>query len=72
MGSYTFSDLGNGRTKVQYKLAIDPGFKVPGMIKTAVTKLIVSTALNELRKQVEKLATRAAFHASENKGGGLV
>jgi len=65
VGSYTFSDLGNGRTKVNYKLAIDPGFNVPRMIKTPATKLIVGTALNELRKQVEKPATKAAFLASK-------
>mgnify|MGYP003692591501 CR=1 FL=1 len=67
LGSYTFEDIGDGRTRVQYKLAIDPGFNVPSMIKKPATKLIVSTALNELRKHTEKPATKAALKAS--KGG---
>ena len=62
VGSYTFDAVDGGkRTRVTYKLALDPGFPIPGMIKKASTKLIVSTALNDLRKHTEKPATKAAF-----------
>ena len=46
------------RTWVTYKLALDPGFSIPSMIKKASTKLIVSTALSDLRKYTEKPATK--------------
>lgn len=58
IGSYEFESLGEGRTRIKYKLAIDPGFPLPGMVKQASAKLIVSTALNELRKHTEKEETR--------------
>jgi uncharacterized membrane protein len=58
IGSYEFESVGEGRTRVRYKLAIDPGFPLPGMVKQASAKLIVSTALNELRKHTEKEETR--------------
>ena len=58
IGSYEFESLGEGRTQVRYRLAIDPGFPLPGMVKQASAKLIVSTALNELRKHTEKEETR--------------
>ena len=62
VGSYSFEALDGGkRTRVTYKLALDPGFPIPGMIKKASTKLIVSTALNDLRKHIEKPATKALF-----------
>jgi len=60
VGYYSFEALDGGkRTRVTYKLALDPGFPIPGMIKKASTKLIVSTALNDLRKHIEKPATKA-------------
>ena len=57
VGSYTFEALDGGkRTRVTYKLALDPGFSIPSMIKKASTKLIVSTALSDLRKYTERTA----------------
>ena len=42
VGSYSFAPLDGGkRTRVTYKLALDPGFSIPSMIKKASTKLIV-------------------------------
>ena len=59
VGSYSFEALDGGkRTRVTYKLALDPGFSIPSMIKKASTKLIVSTALSDLRKYTEKPATK--------------
>ena len=61
IGSYEFEKVGEERTSIRYKLAIDPGFPLPGMVKQASAKLIVSTALNELRKHTEKEETRASL-----------
>ena len=58
IGSYEFERVGDSQTRIRYQLAIDPGFPLPGMVKQASAKLIVSTALNELRKHTEKDATR--------------
>jgi uncharacterized membrane protein len=58
IGSYEFERVGDSQTRIRYQLAIDPGFPLPGMVKQASAKLIVSTALNELRKHTEKEATR--------------
>jgi uncharacterized membrane protein len=55
VGSYTFEAIDGGkRTRVTYKLSLDPGFPIPNMIKKASTKLIVGTALSDLRKFTEK------------------
>jgi hypothetical protein len=55
VGSYTFDAIDGGkRTRVTYKLSLDPGFPIPNMIKKASTKLIVGTALSDLRKFTEK------------------
>ena len=60
VGSYTFAPLDGGkRTRVTYQLALDPGFSIPSMIKKASTKLIVTTALSDLRKYTEKPSTKA-------------
>ena len=59
VGSYTFDAIDGGkRTRVTYKLALDPGFSTPSMIKKATTKLIVGTALSDLRKYTEKPDTQ--------------
>lgn len=58
---------------MRYKLAIDPGFPLPGMVKQASAKLIVSTALNELRKHTEKEETRRMMRevaGGRQMGGG--
>ena len=55
VGSYTFDAIDGGkRTRVTYRLSLDPGFPIPHMIKKASTKLIVDTALSDLRKFTEK------------------
>ena len=51
-GSYSFDEF-DDVTEVNYELAMDPGFKVPGMLKRQAQKAIVSTALNDLKKRVE-------------------
>lgn len=51
-GSYTFDEF-DDVTEVQYETAIDPGFKVPGMLKRQAEKQIVKGALEDLKKRVE-------------------
>jgi uncharacterized membrane protein len=51
-GSYRFDDFGDV-TEVQYETAIDPGFKVPGMLKRQAERQIVKGALEDLKKRVE-------------------
>lgn len=51
-GSYKFDEF-DDVTEVQYETAIDPGFKVPGMLKRQAEKQIVKGALEDLKKRVE-------------------
>jgi len=51
-GSYTFDEFGDV-TDVSYETKIDPGFKIPSMLKRQAEKLIVRGALQELKKRVE-------------------
>ena len=51
-GSYRFDEF-DDVTEVQYETAIDPGFKVPGMLKRQAEKQIVKGALEDLKKRVE-------------------
>jgi uncharacterized membrane protein len=51
-GSYRFDEF-DDVTEVQYEMAIDPGFKVPGMLKRQAEKQIVKSALADLKKRVE-------------------
>jgi uncharacterized membrane protein len=72
VGSYTFAPLDGGkRTRVTYQLALDPGFSIPSMIKKASTKLIVTTALSDLRKYTEKPSTKALVKSLVDKQEAL-
>ncbi len=51
-GSYTLEESG-GSTKVTYEYSIDPGFAVPGFMMRQGVKVMVSTALNDLKKTAE-------------------
>ena len=51
-GAYTFEDLGEGRTRVTYENAVDPGFFVPGPVR----KKIAESAVNDLLKQLKARA----------------
>lgn len=55
-GSYELAEAGEGRTKVSYHLELEPGFKVPSMIRRQGEKRIVKTALHGLKQRVESLA----------------
>ena len=52
-GAYSLRDLGGGRTEVTYRLALDVSIPLIGMIKRKAEKIIIDTALKELKKRVE-------------------
>jgi len=52
-GSYTLRDLGDGSTEVTYVLVVDLGIPMLGMFKRKAEKVIMDTALKELKKRVE-------------------
>jgi uncharacterized membrane protein len=51
-GSYTLVEQG-GRTEVTYSITIDLSIPMLGMIKRKAEKVILDTALKELKKRVE-------------------
>ena len=51
-GSYTLAETA-GRTEVTYKITIDLSIPMLGMIKRRAEKVILDTALKELKKRVE-------------------
>jgi uncharacterized membrane protein len=51
-GSYTLAES-DGRTEVTYTIAIDLSIPMLGMIKRKAEKVILDTALKELKKRVE-------------------
>jgi carbon monoxide dehydrogenase subunit G len=51
-GSYTLRETG-GRTEVTYAITIDTRIPLLGMMKRKAEKVILDTALNELKKRVE-------------------
>ena len=54
-GAYTLTPDGTGTT-VDYSLAVDVRVPMIGMLKRKAEKLIVDTALKELKKRVESVA----------------
>lgn len=52
-GAYLLTDNGDGTTTVTYQLAVDVRMPLLGMMKRKAEKVIVDTALKELKKRVE-------------------
>jgi len=52
-GSYTLRETGDASTEVTYTLAVDVRIPLLGMIKRKAEKVIIDTALKELKKHVE-------------------
>jgi len=67
VGSYDFQPIGAGRTRVVYKLRVEPGFYVPSLIKSSTAAFVASAALSNLKRYSELPSTRAAL-----KAGGAV
>jgi ribosome-associated toxin RatA of RatAB toxin-antitoxin module len=51
-GSYILEPAGDS-TKVTYSYSIDPGFPVPGFLRRQAVKMMVNSALHDLRKRAE-------------------
>lgn len=52
-GAYTLADDGSGGTEVTYTLTVDVKIPMIGMFKRKAEKVIIDTALKELKKRVE-------------------
>lgn len=52
-GSYELRDQGNGSTEVTYTLSIDLAMPMLGMLRRKGEKMIMDTALKDLKKRVE-------------------
>ncbi|SNS45515.1 Polyketide cyclase / dehydrase and lipid transport [Geodermatophilus pulveris] len=52
-GSYTLAGTAQGTTEVTYAIAIDLSIPMLGMVKRKAEKVILDTALKELKKRVE-------------------
>ena len=52
-GSYTLAAQGRTGTTVTYRLAVDVKIPMLGMLKRKAEKVIIDTALKELKKRVE-------------------
>ena len=52
-GSYTLAAKGSAGTTVTYRLAVDVKIPMLGMLKRKAEKVIIDTALKELKKRVE-------------------
>ncbi len=52
-GAYVLADLGDGTTRVTYRLAVDVAIPLIGMLKRKAEKVIIDTALKGLKKRVE-------------------
>jgi ribosome-associated toxin RatA of RatAB toxin-antitoxin module len=53
-GTYALTDAGGGQTKVDYRLAVDLKIPMIGLIRRKAEKVIIDTALKELKKRVER------------------
>ena len=52
-GAYVLRDLGDGRTEVTYRLALDLSVPLIGMLKRKGEKILIDAALKGLKKRVE-------------------
>ena len=55
-GSYELTDQGDGTTLVSYNLEVEPGIKVPSMVRKQAEKRIANAALKALKRRVESSA----------------
>jgi ribosome-associated toxin RatA of RatAB toxin-antitoxin module len=54
-GSYTLRASGAGRTDVTYSLSVDLVIPMLGLLKRKAERVVMDTALNELKRRVEGL-----------------
>jgi hypothetical protein len=56
-GCYRLADTADG-TEVTYELAVDVRIPMIGMLKRKAEKMIIDTALKELKKRAERLESQ--------------
>ena len=54
-GSYTLEPTGDGTTRVTYRLEVDLGMPLPGLVRRQAAKQIVRSALGDLKRRVESM-----------------
>jgi ribosome-associated toxin RatA of RatAB toxin-antitoxin module len=52
-GEYALEADGDDKTKVTYRVMLEPNVKLPGFIKRQIEKMIINNALGGLKKEVE-------------------
>lgn len=52
-GEYLLHEIDDATTKVTYRLAVDLGVLVPGMLRTQGAKRVIENALEKLKRRVE-------------------
>ena len=52
-GSYELAPTGDGATRVTYKLDVELGMPLPGLVKRQAARQIVRSALGDLKRRVE-------------------
>jgi carbon monoxide dehydrogenase subunit G len=52
-GEYLLNEVGEGTTKVTYRLAVELGVLVPGFLRTEGAKRVIENALEKLKRRVE-------------------
>jgi len=52
-GQYALEPLDDGATRVTYRLDVELGMPIPGLLKRQAAKQIVRSALNDLKRRVE-------------------
>ena len=53
VGEYLLDDLGDGRTRVTYRLDVEIGVLLPGFVRTQGAQRVMENALERLKRRVE-------------------
>jgi ribosome-associated toxin RatA of RatAB toxin-antitoxin module len=54
-GAYILEPTGDGTTRVSYRLEVELGVPLPGLVKRQAARQIVRSALNDLKRRVESM-----------------
>jgi len=54
-GAYVLEATGDGTTRVTYRLEVELGVPLPGLVKRQAARQIVRSALNDLKRRVESM-----------------
>ena len=52
-GEYLLNEVGESRTRVTYRLAVEIGVLVPGFVRTEGARRVIENALERLKRRVE-------------------